>query len=80
MRVGEEARGPLAGLALDADLAAHRVLRLRRPADVAHDRDPGPDDRLDDPGAADAALDLDGLCPGLAQEAAGVLERLVGVA
>ena len=76
-RVGEERPGGLlAGLALDADLA-ERVDRLGREADVAHDRDPGPDQRLDDPGAPDAALDLDGLRAGLAQEPPGVRERVL---
>ena len=39
-RVGEQRARRLAVLALDPDLAAHAVLGLRRPADVAHDRDP----------------------------------------
>ena len=49
-RVGDERPRLLAGLALDADLA-DRVDRLRRQPDVAHDRDAGTDQRLDDPRA-----------------------------
>ena len=56
--VGEELAAGLAGLALDA-VAAELVDRLRRQADVAHDRDAGPDDRLDGAGAALAAFELD---------------------
>ena len=48
-----------------------------RPADVAHDRDAGLDERLDDPAPSDAALDLDGLGAGLLEEPTGVLERFV---
>ena len=39
---------------------------------------PGLDHRLDGAGAADAALELDGLGTGLGQEATGVGDRLVG--
>ena len=46
-RVGEHRAAPFAGLALDPELAAERVDRLRRPADVAHHRDAGAHDRLD---------------------------------
>ena len=62
-RVVEQGPGLVAGLALDAELA-DRVRRLGRQPDVAHDRDAGLDERLDDPGAADAALDLDRLDAG----------------
>ena len=48
--VGDERARLVAGLALDADLA-DRVDRLGRQPDVAHDRDAGPDERLDDPRA-----------------------------
>ena len=54
------------------------LIDLGREPDVAHDRDAGPDERLDDPRAADAALDLDRLGAGLAKEEARVLERLLG--
>ena len=67
-RVGDERARLVEGLALDADLA-DRVDRLRRQADVAHHRDAGTDERLDDPRRPDAALDLDRLGAGLAQEA-----------
>ena len=77
-RVGEQRPCLLAVLALDADLA-HRVDRLRREADVAHDRDAGVDERLDRPRAADAALELDRLGAGLAHEAAGVAQRVLRV-
>ena len=43
-RVGDQRAGLVAVLALDADLA-ERVDRLRRQADVAHDRDAGTDER-----------------------------------
>ena len=76
--VVEERAGLVAGLALDADLAAHPVLGLRGPADVAHGRDAGADEGLDDAGGADAALDLDGLGAAVLEEPARVLERLVG--
>ena len=59
-RVGDQRARLVARLALDADLA-DRVDRLRGQPDVAHDRDPGPDERLDDPRGAHAALDLDRL-------------------
>ena len=70
-------RARVAVLALDLDLAAHAVLGLGRPADVAHDRDPGPDEGLDDASRSDATLDLDRLGAGVLQEAAGVLERFL---
>ena len=76
-RVREHRSCLVAVLALDAGLAAHAVLGLGRPADVAHDRDAGTHERLDDPAAAHAALDLDGPGARLAHEAAGVLERLL---
>ncbi len=60
-------------LALDLDLAAETMLRLGCPTDVAHHRDARPDQRLDDPGGPDAALDLDRLRPRLLQEPARVL-------
>ena len=70
------ARAVVARLALDLDLAAEAVLRLRRPADVAHDRHAGLHERLDDPRAADPALDLDRLRAAVLHEPAGVLGRL----
>ena len=75
-RVVEQRPGLLARLALDPELA-DRIGRLGRQADVAHDRDSGLDERLDDPGAPDAALDLDGLDAGIVDESAGVAERLL---
>ena len=76
-RVGEQGPGVVARLALDLDLAAEPVLRLGRPADVAHDRHAGLHERLDDPGAAHAALDLDRLCAAVLHEPARVLRRLL---
>ena len=77
-REGVVEEGPrlLPAAALHPDLA-ERVDRLGSEADVAHHRDPGPHQRLDDPGRPDAALDLDGLGAGLAQEAPGVRERVL---
>src|SRR3954469_606219 len=76
-RIGQQAPSRLARLALGLDLAAHAVLRLGRPADMALDGDAGLDEGFDDPGAPDATLDLHGLYAAVAEEAAGVLDRLV---
>ena len=70
-RIGEQLARRLDRLALHA-VAAEAVDRLRRQADVAHDRDAGAGDRLDRPRRPHAALDLDRLGAGLADEAAGV--------
>ena len=75
-RIGEERPGRLPGAALDP-VAAELADRLRRQADVAHDRDAAADDGLDRPARADAALDLDGLRVRVAEEAPGVLDRLL---
>ena len=76
-RLAGDARRGLAGPALGA-VAAERGRRLRREADVAHDRDPGAHDRA---GAGDrhrvAALELDGVGAGLLDEAHGGADRLL---
>ena len=73
----EERSRRIARLALDLDLAAEAVLRLRRPADVALDRHARLDERLDDPGGADPALDLHRLRAAVLHEPTRVLGRLV---
>ena len=65
-------------LALDPDLA-DRVDRLRRQADVAHDRDAGPDERLDRSGRVRTPPStLTAWAPASRRKRAGVLERLLG--
>src|SRR5262249_19909054 len=76
-RIAEEGSRLVPALAEDADLALG-VRRLWRPADVAHGRDAGLDDRLGDPLAPDATLDLDGLRAGLGEEPAGVGDGYLG--
>ena len=78
-RVVEQRTRRVLGLALDADLA-DGVDRLGRQADVAHDRNAGADDRFDDPRAADAAFELDGLGAALREEAAAFSSAASGVA
>ena len=75
-RRARRASAALGGAALGL-VAAERGRGLRRQADVAHDRDPGVDDR---PGALDAgaaALELDGVAAGLLDEALGGGDRLL---
>ena len=55
-------------------MAAELVDRLVRQADVAHDRDAGPDDRLDGVGAPLSALELDRAGAAFAHQHTGVLE------
>src|SRR6185369_4846119 len=76
-RIGDQGLGLLPGLALDTDLA-RGVYRLWRAADVAHDRDAGSDQGLDDPRGAHPTFDLDRLGARLAQKDPGVLSGLVG--
>ena len=72
----EQGAGGVGALALDPE-AAHGEHRLGRQAEVAHDRDFGPDDRLDGREAGPAALELHGLRAG-ADEGGGVAHRVIG--
>ena len=79
LAASSSARGGVGALALHPE-AAHGQHRLRGEAEMAHDRDLGPDDRLDHRQAGPAALELDRVGAGPDQRgrvAHGVLGREV---
>ena len=68
--VGADGRGSVGVAALDAE-AADRVERLRRQADMAHDRNAALDEEADGLRHAAAALELHGAAAGLLQDPRG---------
>ena len=74
LRVAEHAHGVARGAPLDL-VAAHGVHGLRGEADVAHHRDAGVDEALDDLRRALSALQLDGAAAGLLHDPGGVAHR-----